>query len=55
MVYKNGSVFIGEFKKGKACGPAYFFWPDGSFYSGLMNNNKANDKKGIYKCESFTY
>lgn len=25
MVYKNGSVFIGEFKKGKACGPAYFF------------------------------
>lgn len=43
IYYKNGSIFIGSFKEGKALGEAHYFWPDGSYYKGNVTDNKAND------------
>lgn len=37
--------FLQDNSKRKSLWFSLFFWPDGSYYSGLMNNNKANDKR----------
>ena len=55
MYKKNGSVFVGYFEQGKACGDGHFVSQNGNFYHGRMYDNKANDKAGSYWCPGFKY
>jgi hypothetical protein len=49
-MYKNdGSLFIGQFKDGKADGKGAYIFNDGSFYNGDFKNNLAESEKGLYK------
>lgn len=41
-LYKeDGSLFIGEFLRGKAEGNGVFIMPDGSIFKGKLQNNEA--------------
>jgi hypothetical protein len=41
-LYKeDGSLFVGEFVKGKAEGNGVFIMPDGSIFRGKLHNNEA--------------
>lgn len=55
MYHKNGSVFLGKFEHGVANGPGFFVLKDGSFYRGLLANNKTSDDCGFFKSGNFEY
>lgn len=43
MIYDDGSLYFGCFNEGIAnCTQALFVFHNGSFYQGLIKNNKAN-------------
>ena len=52
MYYLNGAVFVGQFSNGRANGPAHYVLPDGSYYSGMVKNNTAEDDNGYYESQS---
>ncbi len=41
MYKEDGSLFVGEFVKGKAEGNGVFIMPDGSIFRGKLHNNEA--------------
>lgn len=43
MYKKDGSLVISYWKQGKSDGPSIFVFPDGSYYEGILVNNKAED------------
>ena len=55
MFYPNGSVLIGKFVNGIPNGPAHYVWPNGSFYKGVVENNRANDDLALYECDDYVY
>lgn len=55
MFYPSGALLIGHFDHGMANGPQHYVWPNGSYYTGLMKNNKGNDENGTYCCGNFMY
>jgi hypothetical protein len=46
---KNGSIYVGYFKEGKAEGNGLCVFVDGSYYEGEMVNNLAECTNGHYK------
>lgn len=53
-MYKNdGSLYVGEFLKGKAEGKGAYIFADGSHYEGNFKDNEANDENGLYKAYNF--
>lgn len=50
---KNGSVYVGHFRDGKAEGLGLFVFPDGSYYEGEMMDNIAESPKAYYKNNHF--
>ena len=54
MYKADGSLFVGNFKDGKANGEGYYFIFDGSFYHGKFENNKAVDSRGELMMEDDT-
>lgn len=55
-MYKgDGSLYIGEFEKGKAQGEGIYLFKNGSYYQGEFKNNEAECNKGYYYSEDLEY
>ena len=55
-MYKgDGALFIGEFDKGKANGPARYIFKNGAYYDGQMVDNVAECSKGYYYSDDLEY
>ena len=46
MYKADGSLFVGNFRNGKANGWGYYFTTDGSYYHGNLVDNKSEDTNG---------
>lgn len=55
MYYPQGSVLVGNFVNGRANGPVHYFWPDGSYFQGVVENNVGNDSDATFHCSDYTY
>ena len=42
VTWKDGSMYIGEYYKGKKNGIGTYSWPDGTRYEGQWSNNLSN-------------
>ena len=55
MYYPSGAVFVGKFVNGVAEGEAHYILANGSFYTGKMKENKAEDENGYFKSQNLVY
>lgn len=54
-IYKaDGSVYLGEWKQGKAHGNGVYIMKDGSYYEGAFQHNMA-DGQGKFNSKGFNY
>ncbi len=55
MYKKDESLVISQWSQGNTSGPSIFIFPDGSYYEGVLINNKAQDSAGRYVNSQITY
>ncbi len=55
MYKSDGSLYMGNFSKGRASGMGAFVFANGSYFIGKLESNQANCEEGVYEGEGFKY